>query len=127
MRQKKCLTTEEFNRFTDDSVVFSHLTDNPDDLMSAILDPDKYDAMVAIASDLRAAYPKLWKKNKKTIDNLFDLTINKDLDFIDKESGAREMREMNLEARKHADNMESKEHDRLSNLDKVAMDALNRQ
>ena len=52
---------------------------------------------------------------------------NKDLDFIDKESGAREMREMNLEARKHADNMESKEHDRLSNLDKVAMDALNRQ
>ena len=82
----KDLTTEEFNRFTDDSVVFSHLTDNPDDLMSAILDPDKYDAMVAIASDLRAAYPKLWKKNKKTIDNLFDLTINKDLDFIGENS-----------------------------------------
>ena len=52
---------------------------------------------------------------------------NKDLDFIDKESGAKEMREMNLEARKHADTMESKEHDRLSNLDKVAMDALNKQ
>jgi len=48
----------------------------------------------------------------------------KDLDFVDRESGARDMREMNLEGRKHAQNMESKEHDRLSNLDKSAFDQL---
>ena len=49
---------------------------------------------------------------------------NKDLDFVDKESGARDMRDMGLEDRKHAQNMESKEHDRLSNLDKSAFDQL---
>jgi len=64
-----------------------------------------------------------------------DLT---DLDFVDKESGARDMRDMDLEARKHADameskeydrraNLEGKEHDRLSNLDKAAFDTLNKQ
>ncbi len=60
---------------------------------------------------------------------------NKDLDFVDRESGARDMREMDMEGRKHAQNMESKEydrqanmetkeHDRLSNLDKSAFDQL---
>jgi len=49
---------------------------------------------------------------------------NKDLDFVDKESGARDMRDMDMEGRKHAQNMESKEHDRLSNLDKSAFDQL---
>ena len=60
---------------------------------------------------------------------------NKDLDFVDKESGARDMREMDLENRKHSQNLENKEHDRhtnlenkeqdrLSNLDKAAFDSL---
>ena len=64
-----------------------------------------------------------------------DLT---DLDFVDKESGTRDMREMDMASRKHADSMESKrsghadkmvekEHDRLSNLDKAAFDTLNKQ
>jgi hypothetical protein len=64
-----------------------------------------------------------------------DLT---DLDFVDKESGARDMRDMDLEARKHdaamqskeydrQANLEGKEHDRLSNLDKAAFDTLNKQ
>jgi len=48
----------------------------------------------------------------------------KDLDFVDRESGARDMRDMDMEGRKHAQNMESKEHDRLSNLDKSAFDQL---
>ena len=52
---------------------------------------------------------------------------NKDLDFVDKESGARDMREMDLESRKHAQNMESKEHDRIANLDKTAFDSLTKQ
>ncbi|MDC3375251.1 chromosome partitioning protein ParB [bacterium] len=64
-----------------------------------------------------------------------DLT---DLDFVDKDSGTRDMREMNLEARKHdaamqskeydrQANLESKEQDRLSTLDKAAFDTLNKQ
>ena len=64
-----------------------------------------------------------------------DLT---DLDFVDKESGARDVRDMDLEARKHdaamqskeydrQANLESKEHDRLSTLDKAAFDTLNKQ
>jgi hypothetical protein len=49
---------------------------------------------------------------------------NKDLDFVDRESGAKDMREMDMEGRKHAQNMESKEYDRLANLDKSAFDSL---
>ena len=58
-----------------------------------------------------------------------------DFDFVEKESGARDMREMDLEARKHTAamqgkeqdrraRMDEKEHDRLSNLDKAAFDSL---
>ena len=58
-----------------------------------------------------------------------------DLDFVEKESGARDMREMDLEGRKHTAamqgkehdrraRMDEKEHDRLSNLDKAAFDSL---
>ena len=64
-----------------------------------------------------------------------DLT---DLDFVDKESGTRDIREMDIDSRKHAQameskerdrraNLEGKEHDRLSNLDKAAFDTLNKQ
>ena len=64
-----------------------------------------------------------------------DLT---DLDFVDKESGIRDIREMDIDSRKHAQameskerdrraNLEGKEHDRLSNLDKAAFDTLNKQ
>ena len=58
-----------------------------------------------------------------------------DLDFVEKESGARDMREMDLEVRKRTAamqgkeqdrraRMDEKEHDRLSNLDKAAFDSL---
>jgi len=64
-----------------------------------------------------------------------DLT---DLDFVDKESGTKDARDNDVEDRKHAKNIESKEFDRqanlegkasdrLSNLDKVAFDTLNKQ
>jgi hypothetical protein len=49
---------------------------------------------------------------------------NKDLEFIDKESGTRDMREQDLESRKHANAMEGKEHDRLSNMDQAALNSL---
>ena len=47
-----------------------------------------------------------------------------DLDFVDKESGTKDKREQDLEARKHADLMKSKEHDRLSKMDEAALKSL---
>ena len=63
---------------------------------------------------------------------------NKDLDFVDKESGARDVKDMDLEDRKHANNLENKEYDRQANLegkeydrlttvDKTPVDTLNSQ
>ena len=50
-----------------------------------------------------------------------------DLDFMEKESGVSHAREMDSDDRKHRQQMENKEHDRLANLDKVAFDALTKQ
>ena len=50
-----------------------------------------------------------------------------DLDFVDKESGSKDMRDVDSENRKHAQNMENKEYDRLAGLDKTAFDTLTRQ
>jgi hypothetical protein len=47
-----------------------------------------------------------------------------DLDFVEKESGVGATQKEEESDRKHAQNMESKEHDRLTNLDKSAFDAL---
>jgi len=47
-----------------------------------------------------------------------------DLDFVEKESGVGAAQKEEEADRKHAQNMESKEHDRLTNLDKSAFDAL---
>jgi hypothetical protein len=50
-----------------------------DTITSPILSPDKFDGIVAIASDLKRAYPESFNNNKTVIDNLFELTVNKDL------------------------------------------------
>ena len=84
---------------------------------------------------LKTAKTETEQAKARSMNSGSDLT---DLDFVDKESGTRDMREMDVAARKHADDMESKrtshadklvekEHDRLSNLDKAAFDTLNKQ
>jgi len=50
-----------------------------DVITSPILSPDKFDGIVAIASDLKRAYPESFNNNKTVIDNLFELTVNKNL------------------------------------------------
>lgn len=50
-----------------------------DTITSPILSPDKFDGIVAIASDLKKQYPEAFNNNKTVIDNLFELTVNKDL------------------------------------------------
>ena len=50
-----------------------------DELMQPILRPEKFDALVAVASDLKKANPETFDPNKTVIDNLFDLTVNQEL------------------------------------------------
>ena len=50
-----------------------------DGMTSPILNPDKFDAIVAVASDLKAKNPKAFDSKKTLIDNLFDLTVKGDL------------------------------------------------
>ena len=51
---------------------------------------------------------------------------NKDLDFVEKESGVSSARDQQMAERKHEQAMESKEFDRLANLDSKAFDELRR-
>ena len=63
----------------DQSAQFAHLTDDPEVLMSPMLKPEKFDAIVAVASELKKANPKAFGKNETIIDDLFELTVNEDL------------------------------------------------
>ena len=48
-------------------------------LTESILKPEKFDAIVAAASELKKRNPKVFDNNKTIIDNLFDLTVKKEL------------------------------------------------
>jgi len=49
-----------------------------------------------------------------------------DLDFVEKESGVGAAQKEAESDRKHAQNMETKEHDRLSKLDQDALNSLSK-
>ena len=49
-----------------------------------------------------------------------------DLDFLEQESGVSRAHEEKMQNQKHERNMESKEFDRLANLDSKAFDSLNK-
>jgi hypothetical protein len=86
----------------------------------------------AVDVELKTAKTETERAKARSMHSGSDLS---DLDFVEKESGVKDMRDMDLESRKHNDameskeydrqaNMEGKEHDRLSNLDKSAFDSL---
>lgn len=50
-----------------------------DDIVAPILKPEKLDGLVAAAADLKEKYPGAFNNDKTIIDNLLDLTIDKDL------------------------------------------------
>jgi hypothetical protein len=50
-----------------------------DTLTSPILKPEKLDGLVAAAADFKTKYPDAFDNDKTVIDNLLDLTINKEL------------------------------------------------
>jgi hypothetical protein len=55
-----------------------------DTLFEPILKPEKFDGIVAIASDFKKMFPNAFNNNKPIIDNLLDLTVKKDLIATDK-------------------------------------------
>ena len=58
---------------------FTGMSDEVDDFVSPLLIPEKFDAIVAITSDLKKAHPEFFSKDKSIIDSLFELTVNKEL------------------------------------------------
>ena len=50
-----------------------------DTLIQPILQPEKFDAIVAIAADYQQKYPDAFNNDRTVIDNLFDLTVNREL------------------------------------------------
>ena len=50
-----------------------------EDLLSPIINPDKLDPLVAIASDLKKSKPELFPESRMTIDNLLNATVRGDL------------------------------------------------
>ena len=60
-------------------VAGTDLAAGADELLQPILRPEKFDAVVAIASDYKQRYPEAFNNNRTIIDSLFDLTVNKEL------------------------------------------------
>jgi len=59
-----------------------------DVITSPILDPDKFNGIVAVAKDLQELYPTIFNNSNTLIDNLLEVTVSKDLkldgaEFID--------------------------------------------
>ena len=50
-----------------------------DTIIQPILQPEKFDALVAIAADYQQKYPDAFDNDRTVIDNLFDLTVNREL------------------------------------------------
>ena len=50
-----------------------------DELTQPMLKPEKFDALVATIADLKKKYPDAFDNDKTIIDNLFELTVNKEL------------------------------------------------
>lgn len=50
-----------------------------DQIVETVIKPDKFDAMVALAADLKKTHPKAFDNDKTVIDNLFELTVNREL------------------------------------------------
>tara|TARA_R110002020_G_scaffold83194_8_gene206122 strand:- start:57 stop:3977 length:3921 start_codon:yes stop_codon:yes gene_type:complete len=64
---------------TEEAMAAGKFDDRIDALTNPLLNPDKFNHIIGIASDLKKASPDLWDDSKTVIDNLFDLTVQKKL------------------------------------------------
>lgn len=62
---------------------FSGLTEEVDELVTPLLNAEKFNAIVAIASDLKKTNPSAFSKDKTIIESLFDLTTDNKIGFKD--------------------------------------------
>lgn len=60
--------------------IFRDLAVGDETIFQPLLKPEKFDGVVAIASDLKKRNPDTWNDKKSVIDNLFELTVSKELD-----------------------------------------------
>ena len=74
----------------------------------------------AVDVQLKTAKTQTEQAKARSMHSGADLT---DLDFVDKESGTKDARDVSTEERKHAQNLESTEFDRQVNLDNKQLDA----
>ena len=58
---------------------FAHLATGGDSIMKPILNSNKFNAIIAAATDLKAKNPKAFDNDKTIIDNLYTLTVSKDM------------------------------------------------
>lgn len=72
-------TVGEFLRGDIEQSAFANLAGQGDTLTQPLLKPEKFDALVASVADLKKKYPGAFDNDKPIIDNLYELTINKDL------------------------------------------------
>ena len=64
----------------DEDQAFTGLTEEVDDLVSPLVRPEKFNALVSIASEFAKKNPGAFPKDKTIIDSLFDLTVANKLD-----------------------------------------------
>ena len=58
---------------------YTGVSSETDDFVSPLMVPEKFNGIVAVASELKKAHPEFFSKDKSIIDSLFELTVNKDL------------------------------------------------
>ncbi|MAJ44513.1 MAG: hypothetical protein CBC83_04745 [Flavobacteriales bacterium TMED123] len=71
---------KDADRIFTDAEAFLDVGEDADALMSPILKAEKFNAIVSIAKDFKINNPNSWSNDKTVIDNLFELTVGKDID-----------------------------------------------
>jgi hypothetical protein len=72
-------TVREFLTGDSNQTEAALLANMGDDITQPLLKPEKLDALVATVADLKKKYPDAFDNDKTVIDNLFELTVNKEL------------------------------------------------
>ena len=71
---------KDADRIFTDAEAFLDVGEDADALISPILKAEKFNAIVSIAKDFKTNNPNSWSNDKTVIDNLFELTVGKDID-----------------------------------------------
>ena len=76
------VTAERKYKVTEEKAL-TGLTDEADELVNPLLKPEKFNAIVAVASEFKKKNPKAFRKDETIIEGLFRLTTDVDSGFAD--------------------------------------------